>query len=74
MDQVKLLLSAPNASVDYDDGADVLYIAIGEPRPAETVELGDGTLLRIDPKTGEVIGLTLIGLKHRYAAELAAAA
>lgn len=49
----------------YDREADVLYLSIGDPRPAISRELGDDILLRIDPETGAVIGLTVLNLSTR---------
>ena len=49
----------------YDREADVLYISFGEPKPTEGIEIGDGTILRIDPKTEEVVGLTILNFSKR---------
>jgi uncharacterized protein YuzE len=54
----------------YDREADVFYLSIGEPRPAISRELGDDVLLRVDPNTGEVIGLTVLNLSTRDAREI----
>jgi uncharacterized protein YuzE len=45
--------------LDYDEEADVLYISFGEPKEAITEEIGN-IGLRIDPKTQEIVGLTII--------------
>jgi uncharacterized protein YuzE len=50
---------------DYDEDADVLYLSLGEPKPAEGIDIGDGVILRYDQDQSEVIGLTLIGLRAR---------
>jgi uncharacterized protein YuzE len=55
---------------DYDDEADVLYLSIGPIRPALGLVIGDGTILRYDEATREVVGFTLIGLRTRLAEEL----
>lgn len=49
----------------YDREADVLYLSIGEPRKAVSRELDNDVLLRIDPDTGEVVGLTILNLSER---------
>ena len=51
--------------IHYDREADVLYISFREPKPAEGIDIGDGTILRIDPKTVEVIGLTILNFSKR---------
>ncbi|WP_206070631.1 DUF2283 domain-containing protein [Nodosilinea sp. P-1105] len=48
--------------------ADVLYLSVGEPRPAVGVDIGNGVILRYDEVTQEVIGLTVIGLRAKLAA------
>mgnify|MGYP001240535106 CR=1 FL=1 len=49
----------------YDQDADVLYISVGEPRKAISREIGDDVLLRVDPETGEVVGITVTNLSTR---------
>jgi len=51
--------------IHYDSKADILYISFGELRPAEDLDIGDGTILRIDPKTEGVIGLTILDFSKR---------
>lgn len=50
----------------YDTEGDVLYLSIGEPRPAVSQELGEDVLLRVDAETGEVVGLTVLNLSSRF--------
>lgn len=49
----------------YDHEADVLYISTGEPRRAISREMGDDVLVRIDPDTGQIVGLTILNLSTR---------
>lgn len=53
----------------YDREADVLYLSVGEPRRAISREIGDDVLLRIDPDTGAVVGLTILNLSTRNSLE-----
>ncbi len=46
--------------ISYDDLADVLYISFGDPRPGIAVEVNDRNLVRVDPYTDEVVGITLL--------------
>jgi uncharacterized protein YuzE len=55
---------------DYDDEAEVLYLSIWPTRPALGLDVGDGTILRYDESTREVVGFTLIGLRTRLTEEL----
>lgn len=50
----------------YDRDADVLYLSIGEPRRAISREVGDDVLLRVDPDTDAVVGLTIMNLSARF--------
>ena len=61
----KILDKKENLSWDYDEEADVLYISIGEPQKAVGVDIGEGAVVRYREDTGEVVGLTLIGVKER---------
>ena len=54
-----------NSVIHYDKEADVLYISFGEPGPAEGLNIGDGTILRVNPETDEVLGLTLLDFLKR---------
>jgi uncharacterized protein YuzE len=73
VDPVRILESPATLSWDYDEEADTLYIAVGDPRPAITVDLGEGVLARYDPGSETVVGLTLLGLRSRLLEGLARA-
>jgi len=51
----------------YDRSADVLYCSFGEPRPAISVEEDNGVVLRLDPDTDELIGITIVDFFKRFA-------
>ncbi|MBZ0316059.1 MAG: DUF2283 domain-containing protein [Anaerolineae bacterium] len=53
----------------YDREADVLYLSVGNPRPAISREIGDDVLLRIDAETGQVVGITVLNLSTRASLE-----
>lgn len=55
---------------DYDEEADVLYLSVGEPRPAVGVDIGEGVIARYDEERNEVVGVTLVGLRARLLREL----
>jgi uncharacterized protein YuzE len=59
---------------DYDAEADCLYLSVGPPRPAEGVEIGDGLVALYDHESGELVGLTIYGLRERLVEQLAAIA
>ena len=44
---------------------DVLYLSVGEPKPALGVNVGEGVILRYDEAPKEVVGMMLIGLRAR---------
>ncbi len=64
------ILKKENLNWEYDKEADVLYISVGEPRPAEGIDIGEGVIVRIDPKTKEVVGLTIINFARRILEEV----
>ena len=65
MEAIKILDKKENLDWDYDEEADVLYISIGKPQNAIGIDIGDGDIVRYVEKTGEVVGLTLIGVRER---------
>ena len=50
----------------YDREADVLYLSVGRPQRAKTVEMGDDFILRLHPKTAEVVGMTIIDFSRHF--------
>ncbi len=51
--------------VSYDEGADVLYLHVGDPsRATDFDETPEGHAVRFGPE-GDVIGLTLVSPKRR---------
>ncbi len=65
MEAVRILEKPATISWDYDEEADVLYLSLGEPRPAVGMDIGEGIVVRYDEINKEVVGLTLIGLRAR---------
>ncbi|MBI5190659.1 MAG: DUF2283 domain-containing protein [Nitrospirae bacterium] len=65
MEALKILERNENLSWDYDGEADVLYISVGEPGNALGVDVGDGVVIRYNEDTGEMVGLTIIGVRQR---------
>ena len=52
--------------LSYDRDADVLYVAIGSPRPAYTDEDEQGLLIRKDAKSGETVGVTILDYEEHF--------
>jgi uncharacterized protein YuzE len=46
---------------DYDAENDVLYLHVGEPQGAEGEETPEGHVLRFEPGTQRIVGLTVLG-------------
>ena len=65
MEAVKILGKPDSLRWDYDDEADVLYLTIGEPKPAVGVDIGEGIVVRDDETDKQIVGLTLTGLRER---------
>ena len=71
MEAIKILEKPAAIDWDYDEEADVLYISIGEPQPAEGIDIGEGIIVRYDEPRKEVVGLPVIGLRSRLLKSLA---
>ena len=71
METLKILEKPAAVTWDYDEEADVLYLSVGEARPAVGVDIGEGVIVRYDESRKEVVGLTLIGLRARLLQGLA---
>jgi len=52
----------------YDAESDVAYLSIGSPREAIVWESPEGHLLRLDPDTDELVGITFLHLRARIEA------
>ena len=50
----------------YDATADVLYCSLGEPRLAISEEQDEGIVVRKDPETEQVVGMTVIDFVKRF--------
>ena len=59
-------LTKEGLSINYDEDADILYISLGRPQPAISVEVNDGNLMRVDPFTDELVGITVLDFKERH--------
>jgi len=46
--------------VAYDEDRDVLYIAIDKQRAADTFDTEHGLLVRKDPESKEIVGVTIL--------------
>ena len=57
---------AKGLTVYYDEHADVLYLSRGEPKAAISDEIDEGILLRRDPRTRAVVGLTIIDFRTTF--------
>lgn len=49
----------------YDEAGDTLYVSFGPPRPATGLDLGEGVVVRYEEGTGNVVGVTIIGIGAR---------
>lgn len=65
METIKILEKKEDLDWDYDEEADVLYISIGKPTKAVSVDVGEGVIVRYSEEKGEVVGLTIIGVKEK---------
>jgi len=50
----------------FDEEGDVLDITFGEPRKAVAKELKNDIAVRVDPKTGEIVGIVILNFMKRF--------
>jgi uncharacterized protein YuzE len=50
----------------YDREGDVLYLTVGQPQEAVSREMGNDVLLRVDPGTDKIVGLTILNFASRF--------
>lgn len=65
MEALTILEGQQSLSWEFDEEADVLYISVGEPRPALGTDIGEGVIVRYDEKRKEVVGITILGFRAR---------
>ena len=54
----------------YDKEVDVLYISLGTPRKGmQYLELNNNQILRVDPKTKEIVGITIMDFSKQFSGE-----
>ena len=70
MEAVTILESGRDLNWDYDGEGDVLYISVSSPKPAVGIDIGEGLIVRYDESRGEIVGLTIVGLKEKMLQEL----
>jgi uncharacterized protein YuzE len=50
----------------YDREADVLYLSVGKPQRAKTVEMAEDFIIRLHPKTSAVVGMTIVDFSKHF--------
>jgi len=55
-----------NIKFHYDRDADVMYFSLGIPQKAKTLEITDDFILRLNPETQEVVGLTIVDFSKHF--------
>lgn len=58
--------AADGYRVDYQPEADLLFAWLGEPRPADNVEVEPGIYVRVLPDTQEVVGIEVLDCAERF--------
>lgn len=70
METINISERKDNIKWDYDAEADVLYLSFGNPQKAEGVDIGDGTIIRIQSDSREIVGVTILNPLHRTLASM----
>jgi len=50
----------------FDEEGDVLDITIGKPTKAVAKELKNDIAIRVDPKSGEIVGIVILNFMKRF--------
>ncbi len=53
----------------YDKEGDILDISIGKPKKAVSKEIENDIILRLEPKTRELVGFTILNFEKRFKKE-----
>lgn len=53
-------------NLKYDPDTDILHVAFGKAKKAVSVEQKPEVFVRLDPKTQEIVGLTVLGFKQNF--------
>ena len=70
MEALKIMENNKDMNWNFDAEADVLYISSGNPKKAISLDIGEGTILRFDSETNNVIGVTILNVSKRALKEL----
>jgi uncharacterized protein YuzE len=68
---VKIVDKRERLDWKYDSAADVLYVSVGKPRKAISIDIGQGVVVRYDEAKRKVVGLTVMGVRQRVTESLA---
>ena len=52
--------------ISYDHDADVVYISLGRPLKAISEEVDEDVLARYSPRTGDLVGMTILNFSKRF--------
>ncbi len=56
--------------ISYDKRADVLYLAFGTPQVGIDREVSEGVFVRLDERTEQALGLTIVDFEKRFSRPL----
>jgi uncharacterized protein YuzE len=71
METLKILEKSEIINWDYDEEVDVLYLSFGQPQKSLGIDIGEGVILRYNPETKEITGITIIGMREKALLHLA---
>ncbi len=50
----------------FDKKGDVLNISVGKPKVAISKEIGNDVIIRVDPRTKEIVGFMILNFEKRF--------
>jgi uncharacterized protein YuzE len=66
MDVLRDPMEITELIISYDREVDVAYLSFGKPRPSVSEEVDDYVLVRRDPKTNKVTGVTIVNFSPYF--------
>ncbi len=55
-----------NLRMSYDKEGDILDLSLGDPIEAISREIDDDLFIRVDPKTNEVVGISIVNFEKWF--------
>lgn len=62
-------MAKKSLNLNYDPETDILHLSFGSAKKAVSIEREPEVFVRVEPKSGEIVGLTVLGFKNHFLKE-----